>query len=160
MYFQVFRVAKCISHHARFRSTMISGGGRSRPQEDSLNVPLDMIVGTPGRILQHINEGNIVYGDIRYLVILQYGSLSVRRLFSATSLIFCSFYISLAISLPTCFSLIHSSLSFSMSLPSPSVYLFLVQCPSLSIPILLVLPFFLSVALPSSSFSLSQYMNL
>ncbi|GAB2211134.1 hypothetical protein Droror1_Dr00016426 [Drosera rotundifolia] len=43
---QVFRVAKAISHHARFRSTMISGGGRMRPQEDSLNAPVDMVVGT------------------------------------------------------------------------------------------------------------------
>ncbi|GAB2221158.1 hypothetical protein Droror1_Dr00012327, partial [Drosera rotundifolia] len=34
-----------ISHHARFRSTMISGGGRMWPQEDSLNAPVD-IVGT------------------------------------------------------------------------------------------------------------------
>lgn len=66
---QVFRVAKSISHHARFRSTRISGGGRSRPQEDSLNVPVDMIVGTPGRLLQHIEDGNMAYGDIKYLVL-------------------------------------------------------------------------------------------
>lgn len=66
---QVFRVTKSISHHSRFRSTMISGGGRLRPQEDSLSSPIDMIVGTPGRVLQHIEEGNMVYGDIRYLVL-------------------------------------------------------------------------------------------
>ncbi|KAL6962556.1 DEAD-box ATP-dependent RNA helicase 39 [Sarracenia purpurea var. burkii] len=66
---QVFRVAKSVSHHARFRSTMVSGGGRLRPQEDSLNTPIDMVVGTPGRVLQHIEEGNIVYGDIKYLVL-------------------------------------------------------------------------------------------
>ncbi|KAK6130618.1 hypothetical protein DH2020_035593 [Rehmannia glutinosa] len=66
---QVFRVSKSISHHARFRSTMVSGGGRLRPQEDSLNGPIDMVVGTPGRVLQHIEEGNMVYGDIRYLVL-------------------------------------------------------------------------------------------
>ncbi|XP_023902845.2 DEAD-box ATP-dependent RNA helicase 39 [Quercus suber] len=66
---QVFRVAKSISHHARFRSTMVSGGGRVRPQEDSLNSPIDMVVGTPGRVLQHIEEGNIVYGDIKYVVL-------------------------------------------------------------------------------------------
>ncbi|KAI4381868.1 hypothetical protein MLD38_007895 [Melastoma candidum] len=66
---QVFHVAKSISHHARFRSTMVSGGGRIRPQEDSLNNPIDMIVGTPGRLLQHIEEGNMVYGDIKYLVL-------------------------------------------------------------------------------------------
>lgn len=47
---------------------MVSGGGRLRPQEDSLNNPIDMVVGTPGRILQHIEEGNLVYGDIKYLV--------------------------------------------------------------------------------------------
>lgn len=63
-------MAKSISHHARFRSTMVSGGGRLRPQEDSLGGPIDMIVGTPGRVLQHIEEGNVVYGDIRYLVIV------------------------------------------------------------------------------------------
>ncbi|KAE8100359.1 hypothetical protein FH972_018266 [Carpinus fangiana] len=66
---QVFRVAKSISHHARFRCTMVSGGGRLRPQEDTLNNPIDMVVGTPGRVLQHIEEGNIVYGDIKYVVL-------------------------------------------------------------------------------------------
>ncbi|KAK2976240.1 hypothetical protein RJ640_021951 [Escallonia rubra] len=60
---QVFRVSKSISHHARFRSTMISGGGRLRPQEDSLNTPIDMVVGTPGRILQHIEDGNMVLDE-------------------------------------------------------------------------------------------------
>ncbi|KAL8143696.1 hypothetical protein V2J09_016728 [Rumex salicifolius] len=66
---QVFCVAKCISHHAQFRSAMVSGGGRLRPLEDSLNIPVDMVVGTPGRILQHIEDGNLVFGDIRYLVL-------------------------------------------------------------------------------------------
>ncbi|KAF7140437.1 hypothetical protein RHSIM_Rhsim06G0092900 [Rhododendron simsii] len=66
---QVFRVAKSISHHARFRTTMVSGGTRLRPQEDSLNTPIDMVVGTPGRVIQHIEEGNMVYGDIQYLVL-------------------------------------------------------------------------------------------
>ncbi|KAL5560105.1 hypothetical protein UlMin_036316 [Ulmus minor] len=66
---QVFRVAKSISHHARFRSTMVSGGVRSRPQEDILNNPIDMVVGTPGRVLQHIEEGNMAYGDIKYVVL-------------------------------------------------------------------------------------------
>ncbi|GJQ88919.1 DEAD-box ATP-dependent RNA helicase 39 [Tanacetum coccineum] len=58
------RVAKSISHHARFWSTMVSGGGRIRPQEEALNSPIDMVVGTPGTLLQNIEEGNLVYGDI------------------------------------------------------------------------------------------------
>ena len=61
-------MAKSISHHARFRSIMVSGGGRLRPQEDLLNLPMDMVVGTPGRVLQHIEDGNMVYGDIKYVV--------------------------------------------------------------------------------------------
>lgn len=48
---------------------MVSGGGRLRPQEESLSNPIDMVVGTPGRILQHIEEGNMVYGDIQYVVL-------------------------------------------------------------------------------------------
>ncbi|KAK8464207.1 hypothetical protein PHAVU_011G144600 [Phaseolus vulgaris] len=48
---------------------MVSGGSRIRLQEDSLNNPIDMVVGTPGRVLQHIEEGNMVYGDIKYLVL-------------------------------------------------------------------------------------------
>lgn len=51
---------------------MVSGGGRLRPQEDTLNNPIDMVVGTPGRVLQHIEEGNIVYGDIKYVVSIMY----------------------------------------------------------------------------------------
>ncbi|RYR74506.1 hypothetical protein Ahy_A02g009244 [Arachis hypogaea] len=48
---------------------MVSGGGCIRPQEDSLNNPIDMVVGTLGRIIQHIEEGNLVYGDFKYLVL-------------------------------------------------------------------------------------------
>ncbi|KAL3619789.1 DEAD-box ATP-dependent RNA helicase 39 [Castilleja foliolosa] len=62
-------VVLCPTRELCEQSTMLSGGGRLRPQEDSLNSPLDMVVGTPGRVLQHIEEGNLVYGDIRYLVL-------------------------------------------------------------------------------------------
>ncbi|KAG5384136.1 hypothetical protein IGI04_035606, partial [Brassica rapa subsp. trilocularis] len=65
----VYRVPKSVSHHARFRSILVSGGSRIRPQEDSLDNAIDMVVGTPGSFLQHIEEGNIVYGDIAYLVL-------------------------------------------------------------------------------------------
>ncbi|MCO5605731.1 hypothetical protein L7F22_059915 [Adiantum nelumboides] len=66
---QVFRVAKSLCHHAKFRATLIGGGVRMRPQEDALNGPLDMLVGTPGRLLKHIEDGNVAYGDIKYVVL-------------------------------------------------------------------------------------------
>ena len=65
---QVFRVAKSICHNARFRAAMIGGGVRMKPQEDALNSPVDMLVGTPGRVLQHIEERHMAYGDIKYVV--------------------------------------------------------------------------------------------
>ncbi|GLT29823.1 hypothetical protein SLA2020_046650 [Shorea laevis] len=47
---------------------MVSGGGGLRLQEDSLNNPIEMVVGTPGRVLQHMKDGNIAYGHIKYLL--------------------------------------------------------------------------------------------
>lgn len=66
---QVFRVAKSVCHHAKFRATLIGGGVRMRPQEDALNAPIDMLVGTPGRLLKHIEDGNVAYGDIKYVIL-------------------------------------------------------------------------------------------
>lgn len=66
---QVLQVAKSLSHHAKFRSSCISGGGKFKVQKDALVNPLDLVVGTPGRILQHIEEGNLHLGDMKYLVL-------------------------------------------------------------------------------------------
>ncbi|MCO5560343.1 hypothetical protein L7F22_013955 [Adiantum nelumboides] len=66
---QVFRVSKSICHHAKFRVTLIGGGVRMRPQEDALNGPIDMLVGTPGRVLKHIEDGNVAFGDIKYVIL-------------------------------------------------------------------------------------------
>lgn len=65
---------------------MVSGGSRIRPQEDSLNNPVDLVVGTPGRVLQHIEEGNMVYGEIKYVVsivevLLSNALLHLREIF-------------------------------------------------------------------------------
>ncbi|KAL2609140.1 hypothetical protein R1flu_027713 [Riccia fluitans] len=66
---QVFRVAKSLCHHARFRAAMIGGGVRMKGQEDILNSAVDMIVGTPGRLLMHVKEGHMAYGDIKYVAL-------------------------------------------------------------------------------------------
>ncbi|GBG69910.1 hypothetical protein CBR_g4737 [Chara braunii] len=66
---QVLHVAKSLSHHARFRSAMIGGGCRPKPQEDTLNSSLDLVIGTPGRLLMHVENGHLSYGDIKYVVL-------------------------------------------------------------------------------------------
>jgi superfamily II DNA/RNA helicase len=66
---QVFQVAKSLCHHARFRAAMVGGGSRMKTQEDSLNKAIDLIVATPGRLLMHIEQGNMAYGDLKYVVL-------------------------------------------------------------------------------------------
>eukprot|EP00897_Mesotaenium_endlicherianum_P005549 jgi/Mesen1/5021/ME000025S04420 len=66
---QVLQVAKSLSHYARFRSAIVSGGARLRPQVDALASPLDVLVATPGRLLQHIKAGNVHYKDVKYVVL-------------------------------------------------------------------------------------------
>ncbi|BBN11162.1 ATP-dependent RNA helicase DDX28 [Marchantia polymorpha subsp. ruderalis] len=66
---QVFHVAKSLCHHARFRAAMIGGGLKMKPQEDILNSAVDMVVGTPGRLLMHVKEGHMAYGDIKYVAL-------------------------------------------------------------------------------------------
>ena len=39
-----------------------------KAQEDSLNTAIDLIVATPGRLLMHIEQGNMAYGDLKYVV--------------------------------------------------------------------------------------------
>jgi superfamily II DNA/RNA helicase len=48
---------------------MISGGGTMKHQEDALNSPVEMVVDTPRRFLQQVAQRNIVYGDIKYVVL-------------------------------------------------------------------------------------------
>ncbi|KAL6779782.1 RH39 [Auxenochlorella protothecoides x Auxenochlorella symbiontica] len=66
---QILKVAKSLSHHAKFRSAGLSGGAGYRQQKVQLAQPLDVVVGTPQRILQHAEEGNLYYGDVETVVL-------------------------------------------------------------------------------------------
>lgn len=39
-----------------------------KTQEDALNTAIDLIVATPGRLLMHIEQGHMAYGDLKYVV--------------------------------------------------------------------------------------------
>ncbi|KAK9825700.1 hypothetical protein WJX81_007783 [Elliptochloris bilobata] len=66
---QLLRVAKSMSHHARFRSTCVNGGGTFAQQAEALAAPLDILVGTPGKVAQHAAKGNLFYGDVQLVVL-------------------------------------------------------------------------------------------
>jgi len=51
------------------RTALIFGGVSARPQVDALRQGVDIIVATPGRLLDHANERNIDLTKIRYLVL-------------------------------------------------------------------------------------------
>lgn len=39
-----------------------------KPQQESLQSALDLVVGTPGRLVQHLKEGNLSLNEVKYLV--------------------------------------------------------------------------------------------
>jgi ATP-dependent RNA helicase RhlE len=55
--------------HLQQRITLIFGGVSPRPQVDALRQGVDIVVATPGRLLDHANERNIDLRQVRYLVL-------------------------------------------------------------------------------------------
>lgn len=47
---------------------MLAGGGWET-QVRALQRPIDLLVGTPQRVLQHAAKGNLAFGDVRWLVL-------------------------------------------------------------------------------------------
>ena len=58
-----------MSHHARFSSELIIGGDKFAAQRQALNRPLDLVVGTPGRIVKHVEKGNMHMSGVTHLVL-------------------------------------------------------------------------------------------
>jgi superfamily II DNA/RNA helicase len=66
---QVYKVAKKLSHHAKFSAEVIHGGVPDPPQCRRLERPVDLLVATPGRALKLMERGALFLGDVRYVVL-------------------------------------------------------------------------------------------
>ena len=55
--------------HLQQHATLIFGGVSPRPQVDTLRRGVDIVIATPGRLLDHANERNIDLRDVRHLVL-------------------------------------------------------------------------------------------
>jgi ATP-dependent RNA helicase RhlE len=55
--------------HLQQRTALIFGGVSSRPQVETLRRGIDIVIATPGRLLDHANERNIDLREIRHLVL-------------------------------------------------------------------------------------------
>ena len=66
---QVHESVRNYGRHLNFRSMEIFGGVSSRPQESKLRRGVDIIVATPGRLLDHVQRRNVDLSGIEILVL-------------------------------------------------------------------------------------------
>jgi len=58
-----------LTKHLRMRSTTIVGGMPYPPQIKMLRQPLDFLVATPGRLIDHMNSGRVDFSRIQMLIL-------------------------------------------------------------------------------------------
>ncbi|KAK3745678.1 hypothetical protein QZH41_019006, partial [Actinostola sp. cb2023] len=66
---QVLKVAKSLSHHAKFRSVGVIGGRKQKWIREDLKNPVDLIVTTPGTLLKYRQKDRLFFTDLTHLVI-------------------------------------------------------------------------------------------
>lgn len=68
---QTLTVAKLLSHTVRLRVAGALGGSKRRLQTDALSQQggIDILIGTPGRLLQLQQSGDLSLADVRYIVL-------------------------------------------------------------------------------------------
>lgn len=66
---QILAVAKSLSHRAKFRSVCVNGGGDWGKQREQLTRAVDILIGTPTRVVQHAEKSSLYYGDVDVVVI-------------------------------------------------------------------------------------------
>lgn len=65
---QLLSVAKGLSRHAKFSSVGVLGGSSIAAQAKKLQQPVDLLVATPGRLLDLVKDGHVSLGDVRFVV--------------------------------------------------------------------------------------------
>mmetsp|Transcript_34078 Transcript_34078/g.55196 ORF Transcript_34078/g.55196 Transcript_34078/m.55196 type:complete len:565 (-) Transcript_34078:155-1849(-) len=66
---QVLSVGKSLSHLVKFRSIALIGGQKEKPQTTALSIPHDLLIATPGRLLEHRKKGHVFFTQVRHVVI-------------------------------------------------------------------------------------------
>src|SRR5258706_1481621 len=66
---QVANNVKAYSKHTKLRATVVFGGIDMRPQTAELKSGVEVLIATPGRLLDHIEAKNCVLNQVEYLVL-------------------------------------------------------------------------------------------
>ncbi|WP_229429270.1 DEAD/DEAH box helicase, partial [Massilia sp. ST3] len=65
---QVADNVKAYSRHTPLRSTVVFGGMDMKPQTETLRRGVEIVIATPGRLLDHVEQKNISLGQVQMLV--------------------------------------------------------------------------------------------
>ncbi len=66
---QVANNVKAYSKHTRLRATVVFGGIDMKPQTAELKTGVEILIATPGRLLDHIESKNVVLNQVEYVVL-------------------------------------------------------------------------------------------
>jgi ATP-dependent RNA helicase RhlE len=66
---QIVEHSNMLSKHTRIRAAAIYGGVGMKPQEDAIRRGVDILVATPGRLLDHCTRGYVNFGNLEVLVL-------------------------------------------------------------------------------------------
>jgi ATP-dependent RNA helicase RhlE len=66
---QIRDEAESFAHGTKLRTAVIVGGLGMRPQEQALRAGVDIVVATPGRLLDHLRQGSARLGGVEHLVL-------------------------------------------------------------------------------------------
>ncbi|MFZ5476452.1 MAG: DEAD/DEAH box helicase, partial [Myxococcota bacterium] len=66
---QVAQECAAIAKYKDLRIAVIYGGVGFGPQEQALHDGVEIVVGTPGRVLDHVKRGNLVLSELRHAVL-------------------------------------------------------------------------------------------
>jgi ATP-dependent RNA helicase RhlE len=66
---QVHEHLAALGRHSRVSSATVFGGVNARPQERALRNGVEVVVATPGRLLDHMGQGNVRFDGLEVLVL-------------------------------------------------------------------------------------------
>ena len=66
---QVGEVLDKLARPSKIKTTLIYGGRSYGPQKDAIYAGAQVVVGTPGRILDHLNQGTMRVDGVTYMVL-------------------------------------------------------------------------------------------
>lgn len=66
---QIFKQSKALSRYTRLQTTLVTGGEAFKYQRAMIRKNPELIVATPGRLLEHLDKGSTDFNDLEVLIL-------------------------------------------------------------------------------------------